>query len=173
MAAEFTYFAGISGAAMALLTPDLGAEWPIRFFVNHGVLIVAAAALVYGRLVPLRQGAIWRAYGWFALYVGIVAWFDWKYNVNYAYLRSKPKIGTLMNFLGPCPWHVLGAGALGLWLFSLLWLVAPKNYQRFLAEETVGGQPAGQGGEYRREEDRATRGLPSYGKFPAMEDESE
>jgi hypothetical integral membrane protein (TIGR02206 family) len=173
LAVEFTYFAGISGAAMAMLTPDLGVEWPLRFFVNHGALIVAASALVYGRLSPLRPGAVWRAYGFFALYVGLIAWFDWKFKVNYAYLRTKPKIGTVMDLLGPWPWYLLGAGGVGLGLFGILWLVATKDGHRLLADEAVSRQPAGRRGEDRREENRAERGWPAYAEFPAMEDESQ
>ncbi len=43
---ECTYFWGMSGAGMALLTPDLGAQWPARFFFTHGLLIVTACVLV-------------------------------------------------------------------------------------------------------------------------------
>jgi len=52
---------------MALLTPDLWEPWPrypaIYFFVAHGGIVVGIAVLVLGRLAPLRQGAVWRAFG--------------------------------------------------------------------------------------------------------------
>src|ERR1035437_507155 len=38
-ASDFVYFPGLTAAAMALLTPDLGGVWPARFFVSHGAII--------------------------------------------------------------------------------------------------------------------------------------
>src|SRR5678815_5411981 len=64
---EFAYFAGLAGAGMALLTPDLWSPWPtypaIYFFVVHGGIVLAVSALVFGRIAPLREGAVWRAFG--------------------------------------------------------------------------------------------------------------
>ncbi|HEV2445872.1 MAG TPA: YwaF family protein, partial [Candidatus Sulfopaludibacter sp.] len=63
---EFAYFAGLAGAGMALLTPDLWSPWPsypaIYFFVAHGGIVIAIVALVFGDIAPLRPGALWRAY---------------------------------------------------------------------------------------------------------------
>lgn len=124
LAVEFTYFAGFCGAGMALLTPDMGSVWHTRFFVNHGAIILAGATLVYGRLSPLRPGAMWRAYRCFALYIGLVQIFDSQTGANYAYLNKKPGTGTLLNLLGPKPYYVFAAGAVALLLFWLLWLPA-------------------------------------------------
>jgi hypothetical integral membrane protein (TIGR02206 family) len=124
LAVEFTYFAGFVGAGMALLTPDMGSVWHTRFFVNHGAIILAGSALVYGRLSPLRPGAVWRAYRCFALYIGLVQIFDWRYGANYAYLNKKPGVGTLLDLFGPRPYYVFAAGAVALLLFWLLWIPA-------------------------------------------------
>jgi len=124
LAVEFTYFAGFVGAGMALLTPDMGSVWHTRFFVNHGAIIVTGSALVYGRISPLRPGAVWRAYRCFALYIGLVQIFDWKYGANYAYLNKKPGVGTLLDLLGPRPFYIFAAGAVALLLFWLLWIPA-------------------------------------------------
>jgi hypothetical integral membrane protein (TIGR02206 family) len=123
-AVEFVYFAGYCGAGMALLTPDLGSDWPVRFFVNHGAIIIAASALVYGRISPLCRGSVRRAYGWFSVYIGLTFLFDMKFNANYSYLREKPRSFTLLSVLGPWPWYILGAGGVALVLFFLLWLPA-------------------------------------------------
>jgi hypothetical integral membrane protein (TIGR02206 family) len=128
LAVEFTYFAGFVGAGMALLTPDMGSIWHIRFFVNHGAIIVTGSVLVFGRLAPLRPGALWRAFGCFLLYCGLVGLFDWKYGANYAYLRTKPGTGSVLSLLGPWPFYILWAFPVALTLFWLLWLPArPRN----------------------------------------------
>jgi hypothetical integral membrane protein (TIGR02206 family) len=124
LAVEFTYFAGFVGAGMALLTPDMGSAWHARFFVNHGAIIVAGSALVYGRLAPLRPGAVWRAFGSFLVYCGLVGLFDWRYGANYAYLRTKPGTGSVLSLLGPWPFYLLWAFPVALTLFWLLWLPA-------------------------------------------------
>jgi len=127
-AVEFAFFAGIAGAEMALVTPDGGSVLPAAFFVNHGAIILTGSALIYGRLVPLRKGAIWRAYAWFALYIGLIGLFDWRFGVNYAYLRHKPGTLSVLNFLGPWPLYILPSAAVGLLLFWLLWLpVRPRT----------------------------------------------
>jgi len=64
---EFAYFGGLAGAGMALLTPDLWSPWPtypaIYFFVVHGGIVLAGSVLVFGRIAPMREGAVWRAFG--------------------------------------------------------------------------------------------------------------
>jgi hypothetical integral membrane protein (TIGR02206 family) len=138
-AAEFTYFLGFCGAGMALLTPDMGSAWHTRFFVNHGAIIIAGAALVYGRLAPLRPGAIWRAFGYFWLYLGVVGLFDWKFGANYAYLRQKPGTGSVLSLLGPWPFYLLWAAPVALGLFWLLWLPA---HPRSTSRPRESGEPA-------------------------------
>jgi hypothetical integral membrane protein (TIGR02206 family) len=121
-AVEFAYFAGFSGAGMALLTPDPGSGLPPAFFLNHGAIILTGSAMIYGRIAILRRGAIWRAYGYLLFYMALIGLFDWKYGVNYSFLCAKPIPTTLLTFLGPWPYYLVGAGAVGLTLFWLLWL---------------------------------------------------
>jgi hypothetical integral membrane protein (TIGR02206 family) len=129
VAVEFTYFAGLAGAGMTLLTPDMGSD--LLFFVQHGVLIVAASALVFGRIAPLREGAMWRAYGCSVLYLAFVGVFDWATGANYAYLRKKPGAATLLSVIGQWPYYIFGMMALGLLIYWLLWLpVRPGSRKR-------------------------------------------
>ena len=123
---EFAYFAGLAGAGMALLTPDLWSPWPtypaIYFFLAHGGIVTAAAVLVFGRIRPLRAGAWLRAYwlllGW-ALLDGV---FNWAAKTNYMYLCRKPANPSLLDLLGPWPVYLAGGALVGLALFWILWL---------------------------------------------------
>ena len=127
-AVEFAYFAGFSGAGMALLTPNSAHVPPAAFFLNHGAIILTGSALIYGRIAILRRGAIWRAYAYLLLYMALIGLFDWRYQVNYSFLCARPASTTLLTFLGPWPYYLVGAGAIGLGLFWLLWLpVRPPN----------------------------------------------
>jgi hypothetical integral membrane protein (TIGR02206 family) len=126
-AVEFAYFVGFSGAGMALLTPDAGSALPAPFFLNHGAIILSGSALIYGRIAPLRQGAVWRAYGLMLLYMALIGLFDWRYDVNYSFLCRKPGSTTLLTFLGPWPYYLVSAGVVGFTMFWLLWLpVRPR-----------------------------------------------
>ena len=126
LAVEFVYFAGIGGASMALLTPDMGAAWPPRFFINHGGLVVAASMLIFGRMAQLRPRAAVKSYAWFAAYVFSMAAFDRLFGVNYGYVRQKPSFSVL-NFLGPWPFYILGGFAVAVVVFWLLGMVAPRG----------------------------------------------
>lgn len=126
-AVEFAYFVGISGASMALLMPDMGKTWPIRFFLNHGGTIVAATVLVFGRIGRVRHGAVWRSLGLTGIYAALLGAFDWAFGTNYGYLCRKPEGVTLMNLMGPWPIYLIWLAATALILFGLLWIPARRT----------------------------------------------
>jgi len=121
---EFAYFAGLAGAGMALLTPDLWSSWPsypaIYFFVAHGGIVVAVAVLVFGHVCPLRRNAMWRAFALLAVYAALVGAFNALFGTNYMYLCRKPAGGSLLDFMGPWPVYLFGGAAAALALFALL-----------------------------------------------------
>lgn len=126
LAVEFSYFAGLAGAGMAVLTPDLWSAWlsypAIYFFLAHGGIVIAIAVLVFGRLTRLRAGAVWRAFGMLILYVVFLGVFDGVFGANYMYLRQKPANATLLTVLGPWPVYLIAGLGIALALFWLLWL---------------------------------------------------
>jgi hypothetical integral membrane protein (TIGR02206 family) len=123
---EFAYFAGIAGAGMALITPDLWSPWPtypaIYFFVAHGGIVLAVALMAFGGIIKFRPGAVWRSFGWLVAYALLVGAVNALAGANYMYLCRKPASATVLDQLGPWPWYLLPAAALGLALFWLLWL---------------------------------------------------
>lgn len=123
---EFTFFAGVSGAAMALLTPDLWAplcSYPsIYFFVAHGLIVAALIALpLSGTMLP-KPGCVWRVMLVLNIYAAAVGTFNLFYHTNYMYLCEKPEGASLLDWLGPWPWYILTSQAVALVLFALLWL---------------------------------------------------
>jgi hypothetical integral membrane protein (TIGR02206 family) len=123
---EFAYFAGIAGAGMALLTPDLWSPWPsypaIYFFVAHGGIVIANIVLIYGGIFQLRPGALWRAFGLLVAFAAAIGLFNAVFKTNYMYLCNKPKSATLLDAFGPWPFYLLVALGLSLVLYALLWL---------------------------------------------------
>jgi hypothetical integral membrane protein (TIGR02206 family) len=123
---EFAYFAGFTGSAMAVLTPDLWSPFPsypaIYFFVAHGGIIVGAPTLVFGRIAPLRRSAVWRAFALLLAYAGVIGAFNQFFGANYMYLCRKPANATLLDVFGPWPVYLFTSAAIGLAVFWLLWL---------------------------------------------------
>jgi hypothetical integral membrane protein (TIGR02206 family) len=125
---EFAYFAGLAGAGMALLTPDLWSPWPsypaIYFFAAHGGIVTAVAVMVFGGICPLAAGAVWRAYGLLLCWAAVVGGFNYLAGSNYMYLCRKPSSASALDMLGPWPVYLLTAAVAALALFWLLWLPA-------------------------------------------------
>jgi hypothetical integral membrane protein (TIGR02206 family) len=125
---EFAYFAGLAGASMAILTPDLWSPWPsypaIYFFVVHGGIVLAVSVLVFGRISPLDTGAVWRAFAMLAAFAAAIGTFNAIAGTNFMYLARKPKNASALDALGPWPWYLVAGAMVALLLFGLLWIPA-------------------------------------------------
>jgi len=121
---EMAYFIGVAGPGMALLTPDLWSPWPsypaIYFFVAHGAVLIACIVLPFGKIVEMRPGAAWRAFGAVAVFAALVGAFDAITGANYMYLCRKPASESLLSFFGPWPVYLGGGLVSALLLFWLL-----------------------------------------------------
>jgi hypothetical integral membrane protein (TIGR02206 family) len=130
-AVEFDYFAGIAGAGMALLTPDLWTPWPsypaVYFFLAHGGIVLGIAVLVFGKVVRLRAGAPWRAFGMLVAYAAAVGIFNAVFKTNYMYLCTKPGNASLLDSFGPWPGYLGVTAVVALVLFWLLWLPVSRT----------------------------------------------
>jgi len=129
---EFAYFAGLAGAGMALLTPNLLSPWPtypaIYFFLAHGGIVVCMAALVYGGARKFSHVSVWRAFALLLAYAALVGLIDLAYGANFMFLLRKPEAASPLDQMGAWPWYLFVGAAAGLALFWLLWLPvrAPK-----------------------------------------------
>ena len=149
---EFVYFTGIVGAGMALVTPDLPkdvlAAWPsyagVRYYVEHGAIVVAVAVLVFGGLARLQPGAVWRTAAQVNVYMLLLGIFNWYYGANYMFLCRKPKNPSLLDFMGPWPVYILAGEVVGIALLWLLYLPvrsqpahSPRSAASGLARSTL------------------------------------
>jgi hypothetical integral membrane protein (TIGR02206 family) len=126
LAVEIVYYAGLAGSTMALLTPDLWAAlwtYPTAyFFLAHGMAVVTELTLVWGKLAAPRPGSVWRIWLLLNAYAAALGIFDAVFKTNYMYLRQKPVSASLLDYLGPWPYYLVGSEVLALALFWLLWL---------------------------------------------------
>jgi hypothetical integral membrane protein (TIGR02206 family) len=129
-ALEVSYFLGLAGSGMALLTPDVeaGPRSAAEFFLTHGGVVAAVLLLVLSGALRPRPGAWWKVFVWVNAYAAAVALIDAAFGTNYMFLREKPRSATLLDLLGPWPWYVLAAEPVALLL--LLALDAPFRRAR-------------------------------------------
>lgn len=122
---EFGFFAGLAGAGMALLTPNLIAPWPqypaVYFFLAHGGIVVCVVTVVFGRNTSFPSRAVWRSFGLLLSWTAFVGLVDAVTGANYMFLVRKPDSASLLDFLGPWPWYLVAGAAIALLLFACLW----------------------------------------------------
>ncbi len=124
---ELAYFWALTASLQAVLTPDLGQTFPslyyFTYFIYHVGAIVAACLLVFGcRIYPRRWAAL-RVFAATLAWTAIVGLADVITGGNYMYLSSKPVHNSLLNLLGPWPWYIAGAAAVGLAMLLALQLL--------------------------------------------------
>jgi hypothetical integral membrane protein (TIGR02206 family) len=129
------YYWGLSGTSLALLMPDvqgLSVSYPvIQFFVSHGLVVATLLVMTISHEFRPPKGSLLRAVIVLHVYAGFVGGFNALFGTNYMYMRNLPSGETVLDLMGPWPWYLAGADAIGVVLFCLLWLpfrnVAPEQ----------------------------------------------
>ncbi|HEY1161049.1 MAG TPA: TIGR02206 family membrane protein [Terracidiphilus sp.] len=123
---DLAYYGVMAGATMSLLTPNLEEPFPsfitVQYFVNHGLMVVAALFLVWSRQARPRPGSMMRAMLYLNVYAAFDGIFDYIFKTDYMFLGAKPQALTLLTILGPWPWYILACEPVGFILFLLLYL---------------------------------------------------
>lgn len=131
LAFEIAYYAGIAGSGMAVLTPDLwlplASYGSISFFLSHGITVITVLVLLWGGLSRPRPGSWWKMLIILNVYAAVVGAFDAIFKTNYMYLRVKPAEVSLLSYLGPWPFYLIGGEVAALILLWLLWLPFRKR----------------------------------------------
>jgi hypothetical integral membrane protein (TIGR02206 family) len=105
------YYWGLTATVLAMVTPDLQSGFPsfqfFKFFFGHAIVVVAAIYLCWG--VGLRPN--WRLYRRVSAltiaYALVIYVLNGLLGVNYVYLNRPADPGTLLEYFGPYPMHVL------------------------------------------------------------------
>jgi hypothetical integral membrane protein (TIGR02206 family) len=113
--AELTYFWAWTASLQAVLTPDLGQNFPdvlyFTYFGYHIGVIVAGTFLVYVLRVYPRRGAVARVFAATLAWAAVAGTADVITGGNYMYLAWKPAHASLLRVMGPWPWYIaVGAG---------------------------------------------------------------
>jgi len=121
---DATWFVGIGGASMAVLTPELWAPFwsypTMYFFTAHGGVIASLIFLAWSGMARPRPGAFWRAMLVLHVWAAFVGAFNWVFHTNYMYLCGKPHAPSLLDYMGPWPWYIVAGDAVAAAVFGLL-----------------------------------------------------
>ncbi len=123
---EFNYFAGIGGAIMALLTPELVYGFPhvifLLFFISHFGIIAASLFMMVTMDYKPSLKSIGRASLWLNVILIPIFIVNASTGANYMFLMRKPGTASLLDLMGPWPWYILVMEALALIVFLLLYV---------------------------------------------------
>ena len=124
---ELLWFWGIGGGVLALVTPELPADFPswlfFQYYVVHGGIVVTPLLLCVGLRVWPRRGAVWWVAAVTLGYALCIAVVNILTGGNYLWMRHPPTTANLLDVLGPWPWYLLSMAVVG--LAALLLLQAP------------------------------------------------
>lgn len=130
---ELAYFWGLGGTLQALLTPDMTFTFPhyyfFKFFITHGGVVIAVVFLAAGCGRPIRHRSVWRVFGITNIYAALMGIFNWMTGANYLYLCAKPRHPSIVDYLGPWPWYILGLEAvliISLYFYYLPFFIAAR-----------------------------------------------
>ncbi|KWX74734.1 hypothetical protein AMQ84_19605 [Paenibacillus riograndensis] len=124
---SFLYFAGIGGAFIALLTPNLVYPFPhfrfLLFFAAHGGIILASLYMTWIE----GYKPTWKSLFFTMLCLNIVAAAvyaaDRILGANYMFLAHKPGTFSVLDYFGPYPYYLLVEEAFAFVVFLLMYLV--------------------------------------------------
>ncbi|MDB6136268.1 MAG: family rane protein [Verrucomicrobiales bacterium] len=130
---EVGYLWGLAGAVQGLLTPTLQYDWPsaeyFTFFIEHGGAPVAAIGLVFGMGLRPQPGAFRRGVLWGWVYMGVVGLLNFPLGTNYGFLRHKPEVTSILDYMGPEPWYLIPLQGVGILFFALLLLPFRREWR--------------------------------------------
>ncbi|NSW90322.1 MAG: TIGR02206 family membrane protein [Firmicutes bacterium] len=124
---EITYFWGLGGSLQTLITPDLYPySFPhfiyFNFFFAHSAVVTAVLfmTLVEG-FRPFKK-SILKAVIFTNIYMVIISAVNILTGGNYLFLCHKPNSPSVIDYLGPWPWYILGLEIVGIAIMCILYM---------------------------------------------------
>lgn len=144
---EITWYWALAGTLEGIFTPDHPIAFPsydwFEFYLDHIGVVLVAFWLVVGLGLHPRPRAALRVVAVSAGFIALVGLVDAVTGGDYDYLHALKPPG-LLGLLGPWPWYVFGATAVG--LLSILIVDLPFWPERRRARSRgVAAGPAAQG----------------------------
>ncbi|GEL76788.1 YwaF family protein [Tenuibacillus multivorans] len=124
---EITFFVSMSGAFLAIVTPELFFGFPhfrfFQFFIAHMVIVLSCLYMLWVEEFRPTFMSVIRSF----IVLNVIAVFVFIINKligsNYMFLVEKPSNTSIIDYLGPYPWYILSLEAVAFALFILIYLV--------------------------------------------------
>lgn len=118
---QLAFLWALAGSTQAILTPDLSDEFPsyqwFRFFLMHCGAVLSALYLKAQGYIRLSLISVWRVWLLTNAYAAAAGLVNWFLGTNFGYLARKPEQPSVLDYLGPWPYYILGGEILALVLF--------------------------------------------------------
>jgi hypothetical integral membrane protein (TIGR02206 family) len=123
---QIVYYIGVTGALMAILTPELFLGFPhfrfFQFFITHNLIIWTCLYFVFVRQFrPTGRGLI-ESFIFLNLCAAGAFFANKLTGGNYMFLARKPQNNSLLDYFGPFPYYIITLEIAALLLFLLLLL---------------------------------------------------
>ena len=128
---DFVFYAGIGGALQAIATPVLDLSFPhfryFHFFYTHIGIVFTALYFTWVKGYRPTFKGILKTMAALNVLLPIIFVINLSVEGNYMFLRTKPRNGSLLDFLGPYPWYIVSLEVVAFLLFVGLWLLFRKR----------------------------------------------
>ncbi len=142
---ELTYCWGLAGTMQGLITPNLPYDFPHpmfwSFFLQHGVIVIAALYLPLALKWRPRPGVVPRILLWNQVYFLSAMAINAALGTNLGFLASKPEVASPLDLLGPWPYYLIWLQVLAAILMTLLLLPFSKSINICRASGSGVSQP--------------------------------
>ncbi|WP_244671078.1 TIGR02206 family membrane protein [Bacillus sp. NTK034] len=123
---QIVYYIGVTGALMAILTPELFLGFPhfryFQFFITHNLIVCTCLYFVFVHQFRPTGKGLFQSFT-FLNFCAAAAFFANKLTGgNYMFLSRKPENPSLIDYFGPYPYYIITLEIAAIFLFSLLLL---------------------------------------------------
>ncbi|WP_421384859.1 TIGR02206 family membrane protein [Bacillus salacetis] len=129
---EISFFVSMTGAFIAILTPELFFGFPhfrfFQFFIAHIAIVLSCLYMVWIEGYRAEYTSVLKSLAALNIIAFLVFLVNIALGANYMFLLHKPVNASPIDFLGPYPWYIFSLEAVAFLLFSLLYL--PFYYSR-------------------------------------------
>ncbi|EFV75942.1 hypothetical protein HMPREF1013_04002 [Bacillus sp. 2_A_57_CT2] len=123
---QIVYYIGVTGAIMAILTPELFLGFPhfryFQFFITHNLIVWTCLYFVFVHQFRPTGKGLFQSFIFLNLCAAAAFFANKLTGGNYMFLSRKPENTSLLDYFGPYPDYIITLEIAALMLFSLLLL---------------------------------------------------
>jgi hypothetical integral membrane protein (TIGR02206 family) len=123
---ELSFFVSMSGAFVAMITPELFFGFPhirfFQFFIAHLAIVVSCLYMLWIEKYQITFYSLIRAFLGLNILAIVVFIINKLLGANYMFLIHKPINPSIIDLLGPYPWYIVSLELISFILFIILYI---------------------------------------------------